>query len=148
MKPTLLLLRPPPAKAVTERTAGSSSVICASWRCLSRMAGKLMSCAAMVWPPSRPVSCCGKKPLGTIDEEIDVQERRADGHAEDQRLVAQHPAQRRVVFVVKPFGMRFRWRDRCGRAGFRRVTSETSRTASACVVSETSSETAMATLRA
>ena len=32
----------------------------------SRMAGNEMSCAACTEPMMRPVSCCGKKPLGTM----------------------------------------------------------------------------------
>ena len=30
-----------------------------------------MSCAASEMPVMRPVSCCGKKPLGMIDEQVD-----------------------------------------------------------------------------
>ena len=33
---------------------------------LAAWQSKLMSCAARVAPPSRPVSCCGKNPLGTM----------------------------------------------------------------------------------
>ena len=39
----------------------------------SRMAGNEMSCAPAIEPIRRPVSCCGKNPLGTDDVQVDVQ---------------------------------------------------------------------------
>ena len=71
-------------------------------RCLSRMAGKLMSWAAMVRPPRRPVSCCGKEALGHDLEEIDVQGDGAEDDAKHEELVAQNPAQAGGVLVVQP----------------------------------------------
>ena len=50
---------------ITFSTAGSPRMISTIWPSLSRMAWNEMSCAACTMPVSRPVSCWGKKPLGT-----------------------------------------------------------------------------------
>ena len=43
--------------------------------------GEEMSCAASDMPVISPVSCCGKNPLGMIDEEVDRQDERRKEHA-------------------------------------------------------------------
>ena len=57
---------PPPVNPMTVSTAGSArtmSMKVASFCCI---AWKEMLWSARMKPISRPVSCCGKKPLGTI----------------------------------------------------------------------------------
>ena len=56
---------PPPMKEASVATAGSSRTIRATFCWSSVMAVKEMSWAASVVPKMMPVSCCGKKPLGT-----------------------------------------------------------------------------------
>ncbi|MNT15012.1 hypothetical protein D3C72_1500430 [compost metagenome] len=67
MRPALsvALLPSTPMNEDTACTSGSSSTRRAAvcWR--SAMAGKEMDCGAWVMAWIRPVSCCGKKPLGT-----------------------------------------------------------------------------------
>ncbi|KAG1433860.1 hypothetical protein G6F57_021881 [Rhizopus arrhizus] len=67
MRPALsvALLPSTPMKDDTACTSGSSSTsrAAACWR--SAIAGNEMDCGAWVMAWIRPVSCCGKKPLGT-----------------------------------------------------------------------------------
>jgi hypothetical protein len=62
-RPVLLLL--PPVNPVTFATAGSACTISINCFIFCAMAVKEMSCEACTDPIMRPVSCCGKKPLGT-----------------------------------------------------------------------------------
>ena len=62
MRPELL----PPVKAVTFSTSGSRCTMPASFTSRCCMAWKELDWSATIEPFSRPVSCCGKKPLGTI----------------------------------------------------------------------------------
>ncbi|MNL57285.1 hypothetical protein D3C87_1808340 [compost metagenome] len=68
MRPALsvALLPSTPMNEDTACTSGSSSTrrAAACWR--SAMAGNEMDCGPCVMAWIRPVSCCGKKPLGTI----------------------------------------------------------------------------------
>ncbi len=57
---------PPPANPTTVSTAGSLRTMSTNCCILALSAAKEMSCSACTDPPTRPVSCCGKKPLGTI----------------------------------------------------------------------------------
>ncbi len=61
-----------------------------------------MSCAAHRLATQSTCVLLWEKSLGNDDEEIDVQERRADGYPKDEPLVAQHPSKAGAVFVVKP----------------------------------------------
>ncbi|MCY1233991.1 hypothetical protein D9M72_465580 [compost metagenome] len=56
----------PPVKPVTFSTAGSDCTILIKLSSLPRMAWNDVAWSARIKPISRPVSCCGKKPLGTI----------------------------------------------------------------------------------
>ena len=62
----MVALLPEPMKHMERSTSGSAATtaLMACWR--STMAGKEMSCAASEKPVIRPVSCCGKRPLGMI----------------------------------------------------------------------------------
>ena len=69
MRPVLLVVPrppPPPVKAVAASTAGSFCTMSTKRTILSRMAANDTSCAATSTPAMRPLSCCGKKPFGTI----------------------------------------------------------------------------------
>ena len=55
-----------PAKATTPSTAGSRSTMAARRCWIADMAAKEMSCRASAWAKMKPVSCCGKKPLGMM----------------------------------------------------------------------------------
>ena len=57
---------PPPVKPITLSTAGSSAMSSTTAVSFCCIAWNEMSCAAWMVPVSRPVSCCGKKPLGTM----------------------------------------------------------------------------------
>jgi hypothetical protein len=57
---------PPPVNAITLSTAGSRRMISTTSTSFWRIAWKEMSCDATIVPVSRPASCCGKKPFGTI----------------------------------------------------------------------------------
>ena len=57
--------RAPPVKPTTVSTAGSRLMMSTSWRSLSCMAWNEMLWSARMPPLIWPVSCCGKKPLGT-----------------------------------------------------------------------------------
>ncbi len=56
--------RPPPVKPTTVSTAGSRRMMFTSWRSLPCKASNEMLWSARSPPLMRPVSCCGKKPLG------------------------------------------------------------------------------------
>ncbi len=58
--------RPPPVKETTFSTAGSFSTIRMRMLSFVSSAGNEVSWAASTLPFSRPVSCCGKKPLGMM----------------------------------------------------------------------------------
>ena len=124
MKPTLLLPSPgpPPAKAVTDAHRRIVQRHLRQLALLVAHGGKadVLRGHGLAAQPARVL--LRKKALGNNDEEVNVQERRADGHAENQRLVAQHPAQRRVVFVVKPLEGVFAEAIDAARAGSRRAT--------------------------
>jgi hypothetical protein len=64
MKPELRW--PPPVKATTVSTAGSRRTISTKLATFTRIAWKEMLWSAWIIPDSRPTSCCGKKPLGTM----------------------------------------------------------------------------------
>ena len=67
MRPVLLVVPrppPPPVKAVAVATAGSVRTISTKRTIFSRMAWNDTSCAATRTPAIRPLSCCGKNPLG------------------------------------------------------------------------------------
>ena len=67
MLPRVAAPPPPPPKPHDVSTPGSSATMVDELRRASRfMASKEMSCSATMEPPRRPVSCCGKKPLGTM----------------------------------------------------------------------------------
>ena len=55
-----------PMNEATVRTSGSCSTTSARARCRSAMRVNEASGAPSVTPLIRPVSCCGKKPLGTM----------------------------------------------------------------------------------
>ena len=57
---------PPPMNATTWSTSGSALTTATARSCRSRIAGNAMSCGASVKPISMPVSCCGKRPFGTL----------------------------------------------------------------------------------
>ena len=59
------LIVPAPTNDTTPVTAGSRSTICAIWVCSATSRGMEALCAASVTAISTPVSCCGRKPLGT-----------------------------------------------------------------------------------
>ena len=61
-----VLVPPPPVNATTASTAGSCMTAFTNRVVFSRMAWNEMFCRAWIMPVSRPVSCSGKKPLGTI----------------------------------------------------------------------------------
>ena len=63
--PRLWLMPSTPTKKTTLSTAGSCRIRSASWRWRSAMAVKDVSCGASAMPWITPVSCTGKKPLGT-----------------------------------------------------------------------------------
>ena len=51
--------------------------------------------SAWMTPISRPVSCCGKKPFGTIDVQIDVEARSSTSSTSIiERAVPQRPVER------------------------------------------------------
>src|SRR5439155_11032 len=68
LEPAILLVvprpPPPPVKAVAVATAGSVRTISTKRTIFSRMAWNDTSCAATRTPAIRPLSCCGKNPLG------------------------------------------------------------------------------------
>jgi hypothetical protein len=57
---------PPPMKPVTFSTAGSAMMMSITSVSLSRVALKELDWSARICALTRPVSCVGKKPLGTI----------------------------------------------------------------------------------
>ena len=57
---------PPPVKPITFSTAGSWRTISTKSASFFRIAWNEMLWSAWMYPTSRPVSCCGKKPLGTM----------------------------------------------------------------------------------
>ncbi len=63
--PVLAVLRPPPVNAITFSTAGSSLTTLARRATRPAIACDEVDWSARIEPVSRPVSCCGKKPLGT-----------------------------------------------------------------------------------
>ena len=65
MRPVLVTPLPP-AKPITSPTAGSSFTMRTYCSIFCFIAGKEMSCEAWIMPMMRPVSCWGKKPLGTM----------------------------------------------------------------------------------
>ena len=64
-RPVFVVFWLPPMKATTSVTAGSAFTMLTKSAIYMRVAGEEMSCSAWMLPMSRPVSCCGKKPLGT-----------------------------------------------------------------------------------
>ena len=64
MKPELVC--PPPVNPATLSMAGSERTISTNCRNFRRIAWKEMLWSARMPPISRPVSCCGKKPLGIV----------------------------------------------------------------------------------
>jgi hypothetical protein len=58
--------REPPVKPTTVSTAGSARMMLTRSRSLSCMAWNEMLWSARMPPEIWPVSCCGKKPLGTL----------------------------------------------------------------------------------
>jgi len=60
------LVCPPPVKPATLSIAGSDRTISTNWRNFRRIAWKEMLWSARMPPMMRPVSCCGKKPLGIV----------------------------------------------------------------------------------
>ena len=54
----------PPVKPTTFSIAGSSRTMATNWRNLRRIAWNEMLWSARMPATIRPVSCCGKKPLG------------------------------------------------------------------------------------
>ena len=122
MKPTLLLLpgRRPQMQSPTHGRIVEHHL--RQLRCLSRMAGKLMSCAAMVWPPMPARVLLREESLGHDDEEIDVQRTRADGDARASATGGAAPSAGPRHIRHEATGRRARWRDRCARGGSRRAT--------------------------
>ena len=57
---------PPPVNATTLTTAGSAVTMSAKRCSLTRIAWNEIAWSATTAPPISPVSCCGKKPFGTI----------------------------------------------------------------------------------
>ena len=55
---------PPPVKPTTVSTAGSVCTSCMNWRSFFSIDWKEIDWSAWMPPISRPVSCCGKNPLG------------------------------------------------------------------------------------
>ena len=60
------LVEKPPVKPTTVSTAGSWRTISTNWLSFRRIAWKEMLWSARMPPMMRPVSCCGKKPLGMV----------------------------------------------------------------------------------
>ena len=56
----------PPANPTTDSTAGSFITMARYCRILLLIDWKEVSCEAITPPMMRPVSCCGKNPLGTM----------------------------------------------------------------------------------
>ena len=56
---------PPPVNPTTLSTAGSELVISANCTSIFCIVWEDVSWSAWIDPLKRPVSCCGKKPLGT-----------------------------------------------------------------------------------
>ncbi len=57
---------PPPLNATSDSTAGSSPIVCANCESSRFICCDDVSWSAWIVPLRRPVSCCGKKPLGTM----------------------------------------------------------------------------------
>jgi hypothetical protein len=55
---------PPPVKPTTESTAGSAFTRFMNWISFCDIDWKEMAWSAWIPPVRRPVSCCGKNPLG------------------------------------------------------------------------------------
>ena len=64
MKPELV--EKPPVKPATLAMSGSSRTICMNCRNFRRIAWNEMLWSARMPAMMRPVSCCGKKPLGIV----------------------------------------------------------------------------------
>ena len=60
------LIEPAPTNDTTPLTASSRSAISANSVCSRAMRGIDALCAASVTATITPVSCCGRKPFGTI----------------------------------------------------------------------------------
>ena len=105
MLPTLLLPPPgplPPTNAVTERTAGSSSDHLRQLLLLVAHGGKADVLRGRGLAAEAARVLLREEALGHDDEQIDVENAQSDGDAQHEPLVAQNPAQRRVVFIVQP----------------------------------------------
>ncbi len=63
---SVVLVPSTPMKEDRLSTSGSLSTASAKATCLSAMAENEIDCDASVMPWIRPVSCTGKKPLGTM----------------------------------------------------------------------------------
>ena len=66
MKTKPELVWPPPVKPTTLATAGSFIRMPTNWVIFLLISWKEMLWSARMPPISRPWSCCGKKPLGTM----------------------------------------------------------------------------------
>ena len=64
MKPELRAPKPPPVTAVTVSTAGSARTMRTITAIFSCIDWNEVVWSARMKPTRRPVSCCGKKPLG------------------------------------------------------------------------------------
>ena len=125
MRP-LLTVEPPPPPPMNEPTVVHRRIVQNDPRApvaASRaMAVKEMSCAASVVPIIMPVSCCGKKPLGTTDVKPDGGDERCktpDHQHED--LMAQHPFQARLVMAQQPVERPLAGPDKSARLARRRI---------------------------
>ena len=56
--------------------------------------GKEASCGPCTPPMITPVSCCGKKPLGILYDDQDVQRDGQDEHDQHQPRIVEHPGKR------------------------------------------------------
>ena len=93
----LLIALFPPTNAMLLLTAGSDMTISLNWRCFTRIASNDTSWDAWIDPLSRPVSCCGKNPLGTLMIKYRVEADRRDGNRQGERLMIQYPTKPAIV---------------------------------------------------
>ena len=91
----------PPVKPATLSIAGSARMISMNWRNFRRIAWNEMLWSARMPPTMRPVSCCGKKPLGIVHVEVDVEDhgRQEDQHG--QQRMAQHQPEAAAVAALQ-----------------------------------------------
>jgi hypothetical protein len=106
-RPVLVVVPPPPpGESTTVSTAGILLRDRGQLWIFCCIAWNEMSWSAMMLPFKRPVSCCGKKPFGTMIVQIDVEsEGRDRDQQHDQRMI-ENPAQAALVAAQDPLNAR------------------------------------------